>query len=70
MSEVPLYLVLDLQVESTRDQLSHLLNDSGFRVQGAGCRVQDARFRVQGSGFRVQGLEYRVQVSGFRDSFS
>ena len=40
---------------------------SGFRVQGAGCRVQGSGFRVQGSGCRNQGSGFRVQGAGFRD---
>ena len=39
---------------------------SGFRVQGAGCRVQGSGFRVQGAGCRVQGSRFRVQVLGLR----
>ena len=35
----------------------------GFRVQGAGCRVQGSGFRVQGSGCRVQGAGFRIQGS-------
>ena len=38
----------------------------GFRVQGAGCRVQGSGFRVQGAWFRVQGSGFRIRHAGFR----
>ena len=48
----------------------HLVQGSGFRVQGSrfrvqgsGFKVQGSRFRVQGSGFKVQGSRFRVQVA-------
>ena len=39
---------------------------SGFRVQGAGFRVQDSGCRVQGAGFRVQGSGCTIQGKGGR----
>jgi hypothetical protein len=43
--------------------------NSGFMVQGAGCRVEGLEFsesEVQGLGFRIQGSGFMVQGLWFR----
>ena len=43
------------------DRIPDTGENTGFRTQGSGHRVEDTGFRTQGSGHRIQDAGFRIQ---------
>ena len=44
-----------------QDYIARRIQETGYRMQGTGCRIQDAGYRMQDAGCRIQDTGYRMQ---------